>query len=321
MSTRSQVPARLRRRPAAFTIVELLVASAITLVIAGLILGLITNSLGNWNRSHGALTTESQAHAILDRLTQDLQGAIYRDDGRVWFAVTVQAEASVSGQWINGTKPADASLDPAAALLTDARFGVAGVWLRFFTTAPGADYHLGDPAAPVAVAYQIIRRTPTLSGEACHYLLYRSSVTPSGTMAAGYDLTALVYATGSGEDGSAGSLVHPGVRQIIADNVIDFGVRLYCHVPDQVTGGLRLERIFPADATDLEHQARLPPAAGELRNRFPAVADLMLRVLTEEGARQIAALESGQITGTWWAIAGAHSRVFTRRVTLHAGLP
>jgi len=306
----------LGRGRAGFTIVELLVASAITLLIAGLIVGLIANSLGSWGRLQGTLTAEAQAHAVLDRLAQELQGAIYRDDGGVWLAATVQAGEGASGVWVEGSKPAAASLDPAAV-----RFGVAGVWLRFIATAPGADYRQGDPAVPVAVAYQIIRRTPTPSGESCHYLLYRSAVTPSGTFAAGYDLSAPVYAVHSSEGGTAGSLASPGVQQVIADNVIDFGVRLYSYAPDPATGEPKLVQIFPVDAADLEHQSRLPPTAGELRNRFPAVADLMLRVLTEEGARQIAALESGQIAGEWWAIASAHSRVFIRRVAINAGPP
>ena len=318
MSARFKTPPRLGLRQRGFTMVELLVALAITLVIAGLILGLTANSLGSWGRSQGTLAAESEAHAVLDRLAQDLQGALYRDDGGVWLVATVQADTGASGAWVGGTKPPATSFDPATPVLGEARFGVAGVWLRFFTTAQGADDRTGDPAAPVAVAYQIIRRSPTPSGDACHYLLYRSVVAPSATFAAGYDLSAPDYAAAPLTDGAAGSVRHPGGQQVIADNVIDFGVRLFGHASAAATAGSQLVQIFPVDATDLDYQARLPSTAGELRGRFPAVADLMLRVLTAEGARQIAALEAGLITGEWWTIAGAHSKVFTRRVTFIA---
>ena len=321
MSLRVNAPPRPGIRQRGFTMVELLVALAITLLIAGLILGLTANSLGSWGRSQGMLTAESEAHGVLDRLAQDLQGALYRDDGGVWFAVTVQADAGASGAWVAAAKPPASSLDPAAAVFGEARFGVAGVWLRFFTTAQGADFRTGDPAAPVAVSYQIIRRSPTPSGDAFHYLLYRSVVAPSATFAAGYDLSAPDYSTAPSTDVAAGCVQHPGGLQVIADNVIDFGVRLYGPGPRSASGGPQLMPIFPVDAANLDYQARLPSAAGGLRGRFPLVVDLMLRVLTPEGARQIAALESGQITGEWWTIAVGQSKVFTRRVTLIAAAP
>jgi prepilin-type N-terminal cleavage/methylation domain-containing protein len=312
-------PATLRGSRGGFTLIELVAALAITVLIAGLVLGLVSSMLNHWNRSQGALTTASQARPVLDRLAQDLQGALYRDDGNVWFAATVQPVASVSGAWVNGTKPAADSLAPAAEDLAEARFGVAGTWLRFFTAAQGADARTNDPAAPVAVSYQIIRRAPVASGSSCHYLLYRAAVTPSDTFAAGYDLGAAIYNTGASSEGVAGNVTSPAILQVMADNVIDFGVRLYSRVPDPATGGTNLVRIFPADASDLEHRARSPATAGDPRDRFPAVADVLLRVLTEEGARQIAALEAGQITGDWWAIAQANSKVFTRRVLLRSG--
>ena len=135
-----------------FTILELLVASAVTVLIAGVVLSLSSSVLRNWGRSHGALTAEGQARAALDRLSLDLCGALYCDDGNVWLAVTVQPEASVSGLGANGTKPVGPSLNPAASNLMDARFGVASVWLRFFTVAQGTDPRSNDPAATVAVS-------------------------------------------------------------------------------------------------------------------------------------------------------------------------
>lgn len=321
MSGRCPPPLHARRPPGGFTLVELLVAAAITMLIAGVVVGLISNALTHWNRAQGTLTTENQARQVLDRLTQDLQGALYRDDGNVWLAATVQPATSASGDWVNGTKPIAASLSPAVANLAEARFGVAGVWLRFFATAQGADARTNDPAAPVAVSYQIIRRAPTPSAQSCHYLLYRAGVTPSETFAAGYDLSAATYTTGSTAEGAAGNVVSPGLNRALANNVIDFGVRLFRYAPDPTTGAFTLQPIFPVDVTDLDYRAQASPTGDRLRHGFPAVADVMLRVLTDEGARQIAALEAGQVTGDWWAIATANSRVFTRRILLEVNPP
>ena len=302
-----------------FTLLELLVASAITGLVAGLVLSLTASVLRNWTRSHGALMAEGQARVVLDQLTQDLRGALYRDDGKVWLAATVQPETSVSGLGMNGLKPAGPSLNPAADNLADARFGVGGVWLRFFTVTPGTDPRSNDPAAPVAVSYQLIRRSPTSSGGSPHYLLYRAGVTPAETFAAGYDLSASAYNTPVDVDGAAGNVMRPALRQVLADNVIDFGVHFQGYATDSGSGAPVLQRIFPRDGTDLEFRAKSPAAAGEVGRSFPAVADILVRVLTDEGARRIGALEAGQIEGDWWAIAEENSRVFTRRILINAG--
>lgn len=307
----------IRAQRGGFTIIELLVACAITALIAGLMLGLVGNVLGSWNRSQGILMTEIQANRALDQLALDLQGALYRDDGKTWLAASVQADSSVSDAWVAGRKPVAPSLDPAAASLVNARFGVAGVWLRFFTTRQGADARTSDPPAPIAVGYQIIRRAPAPEGQQYHYLFYRGEATPSATFAAGYDLRAASYTVGSSIDGAPGTVVSPDISRVLAENVIDFGVRLYVFAPNSTTGGPELTCIFPLNATDSEYRAASLSTSGNLSGRFPAVADVMLRVLTEEGVRQIAALEDSRITGDWWTIANANSKVFTRRILLN----
>ncbi len=60
------------------------------------------------------------------------------------------------------------------------------------------------------------------------------------------------------------------------------------------------------------------------RHAFPDIAEVMLRVLTDEGARLIAAYEAGHLqppagvapADYWWSLAEAHSQVFTHRITI-----
>ncbi|MEN9635755.1 MAG: hypothetical protein RL077_4159, partial [Verrucomicrobiota bacterium] len=64
---------------------------------------------------------------------------------------------------------------------------------------------------------------------------------------------------------------------------------------------------------------------------FPDVVDIMVRILTEEGAQLIATIEKVQNPALvvpakynsnaqewWWAIAQENSRVYTRRVVINA---
>jgi len=303
-----------------FTLLELLVATALTVLITVTAAGVIASAFTQWNRTQGLLTTNAQAREVLDRLEQDLQGALYRDDGQAWLLATIQGETSASGVWVNGTKPIAASLHPAAERLADSRFGVAGTWLRFFTTAQSAQLATPAPGVPVAVSYQIVRRAPTPSSPRCDYLFYRAEVPPAESFESGYDLTSGAYTTGSDATGAAGNVTRPAFGQLLATNVIDFGVRFYACLPDGSSGERVLEPIFPRPAAELEFSAQ-SSATVDSAHCFPAVVDVFLRVLTEKGARQIAALETGRISGDWWGMAETNSRVFLRRIKLKVAPP
>lgn len=303
-----------------FTVLELLVAAGLTAMLATLLLALGVNLLGTWNRTQGHISLESRGQRVLDQLARDLQGAWRRDDGSVWLAATVQPGLGASGQWGEGGKPSAGSLELAAATLADMRFGVAGVWLRLFTTPPGADLRTGDPAAPVAVSYQIIRRTLADGRADCRYLLYRAEISSAATFDAGYDLSADAYRRPATIAGAPGNLVSPLGRQVLAEDVIDFGVRIHGRPASRPYSGTGLRQIFPDKALDLEFNQASPPLGGAPVHGGPCVIDVMLRMLTTEGARQIAGLEGQQRPGDWWEIARTHSRVFTRRIVLPAAI-
>ena len=347
-----------------FTLLELLVAAMITALLAGFLAVVVGDVAGFWSRTSGRLTTEAQARIVLDQLTLDLQSARFEDDGNTWLAATVQISPGGIPNWISNdqnparAKPATAlSLSMTAAdFSSDAnRFGVAGTWLRFYTTARGTNQNTGaapfavNASAPVAVSYQIVRRiasTATTTAAARRYLLHRAQVRPAlngtalGTLEAGQTITAPAYtrttpaAGNTGVNGDPRTVRAPTLDSVIADNVIDFGVRLYVR-DAATTGGLRL--VFPATSagvpanTPLAYVANVPPGGNgsdSFANRMPDVVDVSVRILTEKGADLIRGYES--ITQTvfappgvtpqayWWEIARANSRVFTRRIVLRA---
>jgi prepilin-type N-terminal cleavage/methylation domain-containing protein len=355
-----------------FTLIELLVAAGITALLAGFIAVIVRNVSVVWTRSGNRLGADSQARIVLDQLQLDLQGALYRDDGKVWFAVDVlnSSNGGSTGLWqiaARNPKPVGGmSLQMTQPNLANARFGTAGLWLRFFTSSRGTNT-AATPAtisAPVAVGYQIVRRFTATNpaNQNAAYLLHRAEARPGatgsggatrpGVFESGYDITSAAYTNSTAANnngattGDPRSIQVPGavrnLDSVIADNVIDFGVRCYVRDTSQ-PGGLRL--IFPANAngglsnatTTTALRSQLPsstPTTAENydhRFLFPDVVDVMIRVLTEEGTALIANMERVQtpaltvpakynnnVQEWWWGTAQEHSRVYTRRVVVNA---
>ncbi len=305
--------------PAGFTLLELLVAVAISVVIMAALAFMLARIMTGWERTQGRLAAEAEALHVLELLTLDLQGARGPDGPGIWLAATVQGGGGASGAWVGGAKQEESSVRLDAEPFRTARFGRAGMWLRCITTRRGGDARSAEPTAPAAVAYQLIRRAPTAGSTQGRYLLYRSEATASATFAGGYDLSAAAYTTASVAAGSAGSLVSPPLRALLAEEVVDFGVRFSRDAQFPGADGTSLIRLFPKAGGTLEYAVGGDEGvtAGHAPRLF--VADVLLRILSPEGARRIAALESGQLTGDWWQIAESESYVFTRRILLPLG--
>ncbi len=324
----------------AFTLLELLVAVTITLVLAGLMLAVVTNTLGLWHRTQDIASTGTQAKLTLDLLARDLQAAVFRKDGGTWLAVDVinSAPALTTHGWLVAPGPIKPGTAESQRLLPEApagstpfigaaRFGLSGAWLRLVTTNVESGGTL-----PVAAGWQIARRPVSGSISAGNqaevgYTLFRAAVSPENTFASGNEMTAPAYASASitpAAPRGAMTLANPNGTDAIATNVVDFGVWLY--VRDDA-GSLR--RIFPRDENDLVHAAHDDGAAPEA-SRFPDAADLMVRILTGQGAVMLAEMESGRSriarpaayssdAEWWWGIVEANSRVYTRRVEIKGG--
>lgn len=200
---------------AGFTVLELMVAVAVTALLAAVLLNVSTQVLETQRIASGDLETNQIAQFALDRMQEDLQCALYRNDGNVWMAISILETKDNSGSW----NPVDES-DPergkpiedsfrilktdwpeeekipeeefdwlGQAPLEESRFGVGGTWIRFFTQGPELDQNTRNTGAARAVAYQILRHglTPSPSSSV-RYQLFRSDVSAKNTFEAGYNL-------------------------------------------------------------------------------------------------------------------------------------
>ncbi|HWA27026.1 MAG TPA: hypothetical protein VG734_15320 [Lacunisphaera sp.] len=321
----------------------MLVSVVITLVLAGLMLSVTVNVLVLWRRNQGAHTQAVAAKQALDLLERDLQSALSRRDANTWFAVdVVDAPAGLANHgWLLGPgpiKPASGGslhlLPPAtdgASNLPAARFGLSGAWLRFVSTNVESGGGL-----PTVVAYQIARRPvtgdPVSSNPApVRYSLYRSVVGSDDVFANGYDVTATAYGSSTNTPSSALStayrqprnVTNPSHANLLASNVVDFGCWLYVR---DAAGGLR--RVFPGTAGDLSHHAVGNANADD--SRFPEWVDVSLRVLSEEGATLVEAIEAGRVARPanfvtdaewWWSVVEGNSGVYLRRIEIKGSAP
>lgn len=325
---------------AAFTLIELLVAMFIALILAGLLLSIVRVTLTLWQRTQNNLSAAVQAKLALDLLERDLQSALFRPDGKIWLAVEINNSPSylTTHGWLaltGLTKPnspesqrlVGLASEQATPLISNARFGLSGAWLRLMTT---NDEAVGG--LPVAVAYQVARRpvSGTVSSgnpAAVRYTLFRAAVSAANSFAVGADVTAPGYgnaAVAPAASRNGATLTNPNNTDALATNVVDFGLWLY--VRDLTAGGLR--RIFPGDGNDFTHTAVGSEVVADA-HRFPVAVDVMIRILTESGATLVAEIESGagrvsrppnysSDAEWWWAIVEAHSRVYTRRIEIKA---
>ena len=345
---------------------ELLVAVAVTAILATMLLTITRQVVVTHGQTSGNLETNQIANFVLDRIQEDLHCALYRNDGGAWMVATIAEDTSTSGSWKTASTskpttesirlipddwpdcPTDAYTEAKNQLhLQDCRFGVAGTWFRFFTQSPELDPDASVSSSVRAVSYQIVRHGLTGASKSTpRYQLFRTDVSAKETFEAGYDLhpSKGKYLVGANERRQPGNIVNPiftdesgklATDFSLAANIIDFGIRAYLIEPSS-SGSRYLQQIFPdVNATSgsgrYEYLASSNPAyrtntVYPIAHAFPEVIDVMVRVLTTQGASAISSFEDGLITAPdgvsdeehWWRLAEENSQVYIRRVRILA---
>ena len=90
---------QLRARSAAkraFTLIEIMVATVIMVVLVGLVIQITSEVLKVWSRSSGKLAANAEARIAMDMITQDLETAVFRNNGQQWLRVEAPLSSRVA---------------------------------------------------------------------------------------------------------------------------------------------------------------------------------------------------------------------------------
>jgi type II secretory pathway pseudopilin PulG len=230
--------------------------------------------------------------------------------------------------------------------LINSRFGMAGTFFRFFTIAPELDPDSTNTGGARAISYQIVRHGLTASSTSRpRYQIFRSDVSAVQTFNAGYNLhpNSGSYIQTSNGVRTPGNIKNPimdgtdgaSTDFSLASNILDFGIRAYL-IEKNSFGTGNLKQIFPdvnassgGGTPPYEYLATSNPNyrdSGKPNHlySFPEVIDVMLRVMTIEGASAISAYEEGLIPTPkgmspqeyWWELAEKNSEVYIRRIRI-----
>ena len=91
----SRTPSHSRR---GFTLVELLVASAIMITLVLIVAKVAVDTLTAYDRVVADLSTQAEARSVLDNMERDLNTAVIRPDGRCWMEIIApEASGDISG--------------------------------------------------------------------------------------------------------------------------------------------------------------------------------------------------------------------------------
>lgn len=114
------------KRSAAFTILELLVATAVMAVFLLLANEVVTSSLRQWSFANEKMSANLQARLAFDWLSRDLQTLRLREDNSEWLRISPQTVEGSNGLQVTGARlmlfsepaqpqsdPMDTSSDPA----------------------------------------------------------------------------------------------------------------------------------------------------------------------------------------------------------------
>lgn len=315
---------------AGYSLIEVLLSTVIGVMLVFILAQATIHTAETSQRLTDELDRSARARLVLDLLVSDLQAILQRRESKNWLALDILPDTRNSAHWQSaaGEKPTATSLrlspaiDEASGQIhpEEYRFGVAGTWVRFFTTAEDRSLFSNGKIVPGdvnAVAYQIIRRPPpslaSVSNDShAGYQIHRSVVRADATFEEGY---AIDTYKGASDLGKAGEIKSPRLDSVVCDQVIDIGMVIY-----QTNEDGELVQGFP------ERDPSLPPLNHPLQYRapqdgVPVRVEALIRIISKQGARELRQREQHPITPEkWWQFASKESRVYSRTLTLPQAL-
>lgn len=280
----------------AFTLIEIMVATAVMVILVGLVIQITNEVLKVWNRSSGKLSANSEARIAMELLTQDLETAVFRDNGM---------------QWLRVDGPIDAGDD----------YANQTVALKLF--APALDRPKTDdqgnaiPGDICGITYRLAYKEAFSESNTKVYALYRNIVDSKTTFNQ-------LMGSGNQETLTGGEWSEVTVTDesnYLVTNIVDFKVIVYYQstpldssIVAEYNGGkvgdswtVTRDYIYGGTNASTVSGAQVKPL----------YADIMLTMITDEGLEILQNLEAGR-SGTGYTdakdIVREHGEKFIRRV-------
>jgi prepilin-type N-terminal cleavage/methylation domain-containing protein len=273
---KSQIP-RHRRGRRGFTLIEIMVATAVMIVLVGLVVQITSQVLNVWSRSSGQLSANAEARVAMNLLTQDLETAVFRNNGLQW--LRVESGGGTGGPYAGQT-----------------------VALNLFS--PALDRPDG-PGDLCAIAYRLSYKETYAGGENV-YALYRFIETPQNTF------DTILGASASDPKGQLGltggiwaEANVTGDENYLASNIVDFKVLVY---EDDGT-----VPPVPANADSTGQSLSTYAYGGSGGSDTPLLyADIILTVVSDDGLKLLQNID--RIPETADEVVREYGETFTRRV-------
>ncbi|MGF1483670.1 MAG: type II secretion system protein J [Opitutales bacterium] len=338
-----------KRRKRGFTLVELMTATGIMVALMSMVFVVTELTLTAWNNAAGKLSTNAEARSAFDKLSSDLESAIFRKDGRVWMEIAFDLADGV----------ANIDLPPPP---------------QFMFYAPIDDR--GDPYPPgsvSAVKYSMQHRSlfdesifdidAATDGNSRVYGLFRAQIDARATFrgplnassdiispgdywnrtSLGADLQFIILDLETGSFGTDGDVegYSRSFSNYLAGNIVDLRVTLGGLDPDTdyadgVSGNLGQFKLTREAIESLSGYSEISPqvslkfsdqvwtgdedSPSVLAEELPAYVDVSMTVITPEGASAIKTLAdatTGEIDSVeFQEIAVKNGSTFTRRIFL-----
>ncbi|MFQ3224869.1 MAG: prepilin-type N-terminal cleavage/methylation domain-containing protein [Lentimonas sp.] len=295
----------------AFTLIEIMVATVIMVVLVGLVIQITSEVLKVWTRSSGRLSANAEARIAMDLITQDLETAVFRNNGQQW--LRVQGPETTDGDYDQDNTVSLKLFSP--ALDRPQQYSSSD-------TIP-AGSAVGDdiPGDICAIGYRLQYKESYEGGDPV-YALYRRVVNSQQTFEHYLD-------TGDAASSQQGELITTGTADwsdtgpdsitdednYLVTNIVEFKVLIYL---DDGTNDPE-----NADAITLELEPGHVYAYGGTGGLTTQLlyADVILTVVSDEGLEILRLLQDAR-AGTGYDdaddVVREYGEVFTRRVNFMA---
>ena len=289
----------------AFTLIEIMVATVIMIVLVGLVIQITSEVLKVWTRSSGKLSANAEARIAMDLITQDLETAVFRNNGQQWLRVEAPKDTEEGGN----------------SLYTDQT-----VSLKLFSPAldrPKEDASgVAIPGDICAIGYRLAYKKSYKGTNAPEvYALYRRVIDPQKTfddyMGSGNSGPQLALTDETlWADFGDGSITDD--NNYLAGNIIEFKILIYeqpatagaAVVPSNATLGGQLE-----SGSDYAYGGDADTDAA-VSTRQLLYADIILTVVSDQGLEMLNNLD--KIAESVNDVVLQHGETFTRRVNFMA---